>query len=92
MTFFEAWEKAEGSEAVTNGKHVYRKISDYNLRGVSIADLFEKEWTIIPEKKKVTKTIEIPEGATDRRTHQKDGKNYRYHEDDLIKITYEIEE
>ena len=97
MTFFEAWEKAEGGEVlflgrsnfkVTKNSHSYLEYDNGNRIPKHV--ISDKEWTIIPKKKKVTKEIVIPEGASnvtligcdfcDKKTKS------------FTKITYEIEE
>lgn len=88
MTFFEAWEKAGDTEAVTNGTISYRKDWDYDLMLGSLSDYFEKEWSIIPNKKKVTH--EIPEGATNAKVFYSDGTMFTNVRGGVKKITYEI--
>jgi hypothetical protein len=96
MSFYEAWNKAE----VGDGLRLYEfctiiksngnGVRDTNGSDVNQGCLFEKEWTIIPKKKKVTKTIEIPEGAENVRLLGCNFSNYRG--ESFTQISYEIEE
>jgi len=95
MTFFEAWEKAKEGDIL---KHTDSRIKKEAENGICYIDsphlavwqkfLFEKEWTIIPQKKTVT--VEIPEGAENVSIDYTEGKPCLFK--NITKITYEIEE
>jgi hypothetical protein len=98
MTFFEAWQKAEEGGLISHGKQFFtvKKNSTVLMTSLNFEvlteRLFEKEWTIIPKKKKVTKTIEIPENATNQTVHYREGfqEFYLSNVGKMEKVTYDL--
>jgi hypothetical protein len=94
MDFFEAWQKAEVGDTLAMRGEFFCKKKEFSVlqwdtdEYIKQRTLFFKEWTIIPKKKKVTKTIVIPEGEMTvcfKSGHEALKKR-------VAKITYEIEE